>query len=212
MAGESNGNFCGHWKHDRTSSKDQSTSLGIQMNIKLPTGLNRSLVVLLLAVGVVLSMSELGCVSYRKYVMLDGSETTEVFNRYNLGVWLGHYYSEEDNDSCYLNIWQEYRPQRSDTVRMDSLCRIEISMLCVERDCTVGSYCPMADFVGVEPTYVWKKGALTGPFYSFGVVPIPRKCQQVEVSFVATLVEAESGKVLDRKPITLTLKRKSSLM
>jgi hypothetical protein len=189
--------------------RDQSVSPGIQMDPKVPSALSRSFRLTLLAFAGVLSMTVSSCVSYRKYIMFDGSETAKVFDHYDLGVWLGHYYSEEDNDSCFLDIWQEYRPQPSDTVRMDSLCRIEISMLCVTMDCKRESYCPLLDFVGVEPTYVWKKGTLTGPFYSFGVVPIPRKCQHVEVSFVATLVENNSGKELERKPMRLTLRRKS---
>jgi hypothetical protein len=183
--------------------------MGMRMNPNLPTGPSRNFVIILLATAVVLSLSAGGCVSYRKYVMVDGSEKAGIFEGYDFGVWLGHYYSEEDSDTCFLNIWQEYRPSQSDTVRMDSLCEIKISLLCVELDCTGGSFCPLADYIEIDRSHNWKDGVLKGPYYSFGIVLIPRKCKQIHVSFVATLIESETGEELERRPVKLTLQRKT---
>jgi hypothetical protein len=141
--------------------------------------------------------------------MPDGIETARVFDGYNLGVWVGNSYSQNEDEPSFVRIWQEYRPPESDTVRTDSLREIKISLLCVKFDCLPMSYCPGTDSITVIREFHWSDSTLAGSYYYFGAVFIPKKCKTLDVSFVATLADRETGRELERQPVKVTLYRKT---
>lgn len=179
----------------------------MRVKIKPPTSHTTFLFTLLLAAGVVLLSSQSGCVSYRGYRVVDEVGANGIFGRYGIGAWAGHYYVDKDDDTCSLQIWQEYRPDQADTIQIDSLCEIKISLLCIEVDCKEQSYCPSEQDTRVLGERYWKDGVLKGPCYDFYPVLIPKKCKLIHVSFVAALVDTRTGIELERKPVRLALQK-----
>jgi hypothetical protein len=163
-----------------------------------------------LSLVLIVSVAPTGCVMQsRVFQLAGGGQSIPSFRGYDLYVWVGNYFYSDPNDSCFIRVCQEYTPPAADTVRADSVCTTDISLLCVEFDCQPGPYCPDEPSSFVNRSYEWSNGVLRGPFYSFGPVVIPKKCRMIHVSFVATLKNRLTGQQVEQKTIRVDMEPKS---
>jgi len=150
------------------------------------------------------------CHAADKFRLADGGESVAVFGDYRLEFKVESFEVTHDyNDRyvCYVGVCQEYPLPVSDTVRVDSLRRIEIRRLCAVFDCNVAGYCPGPDSLLTNHLHFWREGTLRGPFYCFGHARINKNCKSVQISFEACLMNRETGEEIAFETIDVHLER-----
>jgi len=114
----------------------------------------------------------------------------------------------KDRYVCYVGVCQEFEMWPvADTVKADSLRRIEVSNFCAIFDCMDASYCPGPDSVDIYPLHYFSDGVLSGPFYRYGCAHIDKDCKSVRVVFLARLLNRQTGEELAHRTVDTTLRR-----
>jgi hypothetical protein len=160
----------------------------------------------------VLALLAGGCIT-AKYFLLPGKEAEyEVFEGHKLYSGIANSIYGNDGSQFRISLGQEFYPKIVDSASLSSYPYVEIDSLFFVLDCDTTRYCPIADTSykrGIVRRIICDEhGGIIGPSFSWGWKPIPDKCKQMRVWFVARLIDPLTGEVQDTKPVEMTLTRK----